>query len=126
MVKKHIAENRKLVVDDIVDVLDADTFTALKESDDVLIGELEDLELEMDFEKTLERLEELAKSKEMITDKVLDLLDIDDIRCYINAIDKGNGWAIIQIDTAVQREKLLEFVQKEIHPFYNDSGKYDI
>lgn len=107
--------------------LDSNTFTEdalleIKIANEDFKTKLENLNTDIlptDFDNCCEVLEKLKEGDDWDSEKIIELLDEDDI---IAEAERTPGYAVIKLSSIAETDKLVEFVNKEIYP-YNIGGK---
>ena len=72
------------------------------------------------FEDLFELMSDL-KPGEIETDKLLALCDEDDIIHWVS--NDRQAYLLVKIESSEKRDKLIEFIENEIYPHYNDQVK---
>jgi len=108
-------------------------FIELGEAHKSFLEAVKEIEIEDNAEKLIEKLGDqnlneseydsllkvLVGQYENTDDKLLGTMDADDIAAHLS----GKGYSIIKVDSA-KREKLKDFIESEIYPYYNDQKAF--
>lgn len=107
---KEYQDTTGAIFDDYL--LDDAAITELAAADENFEKAIEDLEIESDFKSIVEQLREMDSS-DIDTSKILEVLDEDEVRDWVN----GDGYLTIKVEGMEDTNKLEEFIRENIYPY---------